>query len=251
MSTNQNDRGGKQPSRLVSDRFGLWIPATIWHDRRLTLIDKILLSDIVSMIDNGMEYYKTNERIANDVQCSIATAKRSLSSLQNMGYIEISYTPNRTIRVAQIAPGQNDPAQNEPSNGSKRTGDRLKMNRPPAQNEPHNISLNKPIKEPLNNPPAEILMPFPDHDFAEAWAQWKSERKTRRLRAYTEQGEITQLHRLQKISNHNVRTAIDIIHQSIAQGWQGLFPLKPDGTRPNANPVDYDELASYIRDGAG
>jgi hypothetical protein len=168
-----------------------------------------------------------------------------------MGYIEIFYTPNRTIRVAQNAPGQNDPAQNDPSTGSKRTGDRLKMTRPPAQNEPHNISLNDSIKEPLNKPRAEIVMPFPDVEFATAWDQWKTERKTRRLRAYTPQGEMTQLHRLQKISNHNVRTAIDIIHQSIAQGWQGLFPLKSDGTRPPANPIDHDQLARYIQNGAG
>ena len=66
------------------------------------------------------------------------------------------------------------------------------------------------------------------------WQTWLQERRDRRYKSYTENGEQAALHNLKKMSNDDYRTAIAIIQQSIAQGWQGLFELKgaKSGKRP-------------------
>jgi hypothetical protein len=53
-----------------------------------------------------------------------------------------------------------------------------------------------------------------------------TERRERGTKKYTQRGEQAALHKLQKDSQGDEATAIAIIHESIAHGWQGLFPLK-------------------------
>lgn len=72
----------------------------------------------------------------------------------------------------------------------------------------------------------EIIYPFDSLEFQDIWGLWLGERKLRKTKSYTPTGEQAALHNLQKISDNNENTAIEIINQSIIQGWQGLFPLK-------------------------
>ncbi len=72
---------------------------------------------------------------------------------------------------------------------------------------------------------SKVVLPFESDNFKEVWGLWKKERKERKTKKYTENGEQAALHNLQKISDNNENTAIEIINQSIIQGWQGLFPL--------------------------
>lgn len=55
------------------------------------------------------------------------------------------------------------------------------------------------------------------------WDRWKRDRRERRLRKYTTDGEATQL---KKLAPLGAVQAIACIEQSIANGWQGLFPEK-------------------------
>ncbi len=67
---------------------------------------------------------------------------------------------------------------------------------------------------------------FKTEQLKEAWNEWLQERKERKLRKFTERGMKAAITHLLNISGHNEETAVQIINQSIAQGWQGLFPLK-------------------------
>ena len=59
-----------------------------------------------------------------------------------------------------------------------------------------------------------------------AWEEWLQERKERKLKKYTDRGLKAAITHLISIANEDEETAVKIINQSIAQGWQGLFPLK-------------------------
>ena len=74
-------------------------------------------------------------------------------------------------------------------------------------------------------------MPFEDEAFKEMWDIWKKERRDRGIRKYTQRGEQSALHNLYNLSNQNHETAIEIIKQSIANGWQGLFQLKTSNNK--------------------
>lgn len=75
--------------------------------------------------------------------------------------------------------------------------------------------------------PAEPVTTYPPEldtaEFRETWERWKKDRRERRLRKYTTDGEATQL---KKLTHLGAVLAIACIEQSIANGWQGLFPEK-------------------------
>ena len=71
-------------------------------------------------------------------------------------------------------------------------------------------------------------------DFRRAWGEWKAERAAKR-KNYTPRGEREQL---RKLAAFGPAAAVAAIRDSIAQGWQGLFPEKHANDRPRSgNPV--------------
>ena len=79
--------------------------------------------------------------------------------------------------------------------------------------------INKVIKE-------DVVFPFQEKEFLDTWKIWIEERRESGINKYTNRGEQSALHKLQKISNHDYKTAITIINESISNGWRGLFALK-------------------------
>lgn len=59
------------------------------------------------------------------------------------------------------------------------------------------------------------------------------------------------LKKLEKLSNGNEYTAIEILEESIAQGWQGIFPLKNNNygkqTNNNSSQANLDSLNTAAR----
>lgn len=74
----------------------------------------------------------------------------------------------------------------------------------------------------------EINNPFigSEEEFEELWLEWIQERKERKYKAYTSRGQDAQILNLFKLSNGDIDVARAIVHQSMAQGYQGLFAVK-------------------------
>lgn len=71
--------------------------------------------------------------------------------------------------------------------------------------------------------------PFSDK-FLEYWILWKNYKKTEHKFLFKSiESEQAALNDLVKKSNGIEKTAIEIIHQSMANGWKGLFELKKEG----------------------
>ena len=96
----------------------------------------------------------------------------------------------------------------------------------------------------------EVVWPFNSDQFMNAWKEWEADRRERRIKPYTTRGLQTALHRLQQISQNNEHTATQIIAQSIANGWQGLFPLRHERQqqhdRPRGKDITPDDLARLV-----
>lgn len=84
----------------------------------------------------------------------------------------------------------------------------------------HMVNKSNPISLP------QIVVPWEDEEFIALWSEWKQERKERRIKAYTPRGEQAALHKLYKETGGDVRMAMDAVRDSIANGWQGIFPKK-------------------------
>ena len=208
-------------------KTGVWIPIEIWKLSELTLLERYIYSDIFSFNKVGRVYFKTNSKLADECNCSNASITRAISNLVKLDHIKVKQSsPVRKLVPNQFdeAPKQIDEAPNqidEPPN---------QIEEPPRQIDEHiskviskGISkrINKVIKE-------DVVFPFKEKEFLDTWKIWIDERRESGIKKYTNRGEQSALHKLQKISNHDYKTAVAIINESISQGWRGLFALKRD-----------------------
>lgn len=85
--------------------------------------------------------------------------------------------------------------------------------------------------------PPEIIFPFLSDEFKELWQNWKVYRKNEFKKVYkTAQSEQAALQNICKLSSGNEAIAKEIIMQSIANQWQGLFELKTNNNgKPSSN----------------
>ncbi len=76
------------------------------------------------------------------------------------------------------------------------------------------------------NSTEDIPLPFQELEFSQKWKEWLQYRKERRLGAYTPTGLKSTFTRLKNLCHGDPKIAIEVIEQSLANNWQGLFELK-------------------------
>ena len=91
-----------------------------------------------------------------------------------------------------------------------------------------------------------VFFPFEGDLFKVAWLTWIDERKLKKKEKYTQRGEQAQLFKLKKLSGDNETIAIQIIHQSIAEGWAGMHPLKHEKRNNKNKQFDKDKYNDYL-----
>lgn len=81
--------------------------------------------------------------------------------------------------------------------------------------------------EKMKNEKAEIIFPFDDENFKTQWQHWKIYKaKELKFKYKTIQSEQAALNELANKAKGDEKTAIAIMHQSMANGWKGFFELK-------------------------
>lgn len=74
---------------------GIWFPASVWLDKRINAIEKMILLEIDSL-DGESGCYASNRYLADFCQCSEATVSRAIAKLKGLGYIRIASFDGRT-----------------------------------------------------------------------------------------------------------------------------------------------------------
>ncbi|GKW21873.1 hypothetical protein PEC302107_36020 [Pectobacterium araliae] len=94
---------------------------------------------------------------------------------------------------------------------------------------------------PLTPPKPKKEFPYPDNLNVEAWDEWKQYRKDLKLKSYapTSRSEGAAITNLINLSGGDKQRQEEIIKQSMANCWQGLFELKPNGVRAGDPPLDH------------
>ncbi len=103
----------------------------------------------------------------------------------------------------------------------------------------------KAKKPKVSKPEIEIIYPFDSQNFIDIWAAWRQYRKDIGKPIKSALSEQQALLDLQKYGED---TAIKMIRQSIANSWQGIFPLKnnENGNQKNGNRPDLTNLKRDI-----
>jgi hypothetical protein len=194
--------------------LGIWIPAEVWLDQRLTMTEKAFLAEVESFSKNGKTFHKSNDTIRQQYGITPKTVQRIIKKLVQLELLECYFNGRvRHLSLGSMGKMTSLPGKNVDSASSKF---------------PHTNTVERTT---YNTSKKEVVYPFTENEFLEMWQTWLQERRDRRYKSYTDNGEQAALHNLKKMANDDYRTAIAIIQQSIAQGWQGLFELKGGSAR--------------------
>lgn len=87
----------------------------------------------------------------------------------------------------------------------------------------------------------EIIMPFDSHEFIEMWEMWIQFRADIK-KPY--KSDLSIQAQFKKLSKYPESVAIEMIEQSIANGWQGIFEVRQNGNnKPGKAEKFMDEAA--------
>ena len=97
---------------------------------------------------------------------------------------------------------------------------------------------------PTKNRENGVHLPFEDLDFVNKWQEWLQYRKERRLPNYVPTGLKKTFSHIITDSGNDPKIAAQMLEQSMAKGWQGIFPLKT--AKNGKSTVSDDKLKKTI-----
>lgn len=119
----------------------------------------------------------------------------------------------------------------------------------------HMVNVNVNVNEDVNrdenvsektSKKEKLIYPFETENFKKHWHAWiEYKRKQHKFSFKDQKYEQQALKKLSEISGHSEKTACNIIEQSIANGWKGLFELKENGKR-QTDTTGFEVLQNYL-----
>lgn len=77
------------------DFKGIWIPKSIWLDKRLSALDKVILAEIDSLDNGERGCYASNQHIAEFCQCGETKVSTAISKLIDLNYLYVQHFDGR------------------------------------------------------------------------------------------------------------------------------------------------------------
>lgn len=198
---------------MPRDWKGIWIPREVWEDRRLTWYDKIILMEIDSFTQRDQPCFVSDRHLSEFVGIAERTVRKSLSNLVELGLVERAGFDGRKRFLRSLLPGNSAPTAAQPGTVCL-----------PARHEEPKKKTNTETKE-------QIVYPWDSEEFVQIWTVWKEDRRERKIKRYTARGEQAALHKLHNDTNGDEAQAIAAIQNSIANGYQGIFPDRKGAKR--------------------
>lgn len=92
-----------------SDQKGLWIPAAILRDSRLSNAGKILLAEILALHQNGSGCFASNAHLASVLGMSISGLRKQLGKLFDDGFLERGVIQSGHVQIRALVPKWDTP----------------------------------------------------------------------------------------------------------------------------------------------
>jgi len=99
---------------------GVWIPAEIWLDKRLTICEKAFLAEVDSFTGNGRTFHKSNETIQEEYGIAPRTVQRMVKKLVELGMLKSKFNGRtRHLSTGSLAKMTGQGRQNDESASPK------------------------------------------------------------------------------------------------------------------------------------
>jgi len=228
------------------------------HLRRLSAVQLYIWADAWTFQQNGQQAYRSNAKLAQMLDISPRSVSRAIQGLHDAGMLSVRIQQEgetikryvtATLPTRTSTPDTNVVGVPTPTSGGYRHERHGGTDTNVHIIDKKNIEVNREVKRETRT--REVVWPFNSDQFMNAWKEWEADRRERRIKPYTTRGLQTALHELQTMSNNDERTAIRIIGQSIAKGWQGLFPIRNERQparpeRPRGPDITPDDVARIV-----
>jgi hypothetical protein len=234
---------------------GIWIPAEVW-ELDLPPLHRVFLARLMALSKQDGASWAGDEFLAQSLRCTPQHVRKMRQQLEASGHIVTDgygYKRRLHVEVAPVVASNQRSKQPEAQKLQPEAQELQPQLRQEATTVAHSIEENRYSKEVVKTTARarEVVWPFNSDQFMNAWKEWEADRRERRIKAYTTRGLQTALHELQTMSNNDERTAIKIIGQSIAKGWQGLFPIRNERQparpeRPRGPDITPDDVARIV-----
>lgn len=213
----------QEQERIVK---GIWIPIEIWKDSNLTWNEKILLLEIDSFTSQEKDCFFSDEYISKLLNISTTNANKTLSSLIKKGYVIKTKFDGRRRYVKSILSALSrtttQPCQERQGLNSIINKDNNKEEIKEKENNKLFSKKNSKNQDEL----AQYDLTNVPNDFIDIIREWCQYKKERREKYKTQSSFMAMVKRLVKLSSNNVAKAKEIVEQSVANNYAGLFELK-------------------------
>lgn len=245
--------------------------------RRWSGMQLAVWCDVYTMTINGRAYYRTNDQLAEMFGTDARSVRRLVQDLVQEGALSTRMDGKRRILTANkvgswdapVKQRRTDMSEDRNVRGQKCPGTDMSAMEDKfghdggqicPQKEDRNVPqidklIDKVIEKVIEKRDAKpkknqdpVLMPFEGERFAEVWATWKGYKKDEKRFSYKSRvSEQEALSKLQKLSNNDEQRAIEIIQQSIANGWSGFFALRDGGHSRASRTVDAASTLEWLK----
>ena len=202
------------------DFKGIWIPREVWLHPDMKWYEKIIIMEVDSFTKRGADCFFSDKHLAEFVGISERSVRNGISRLIDLGLLEHQGFDGRKRYLRSLLPTYT-------ANFAGRQGSDCRADRQEVPKKKTTTKTKEQTKE-------ELVYPWDNQEFKDLWGIWLEERKERKIKKYTHRGEQTALHKLYKDSNGDLAVAVAAIQNSIAHGYQGIFPkpTRKNGTSP-------------------
>lgn len=214
------------------------IPKSVMQDQELSISAKAVYSYFCSYTGAGDTCFPSRQKICYDLGISKDRLGKSLTQLVQMGYVQVEQVKNEKGQFSHnlytlpdmIFPCTENPDTDCPDTDMKDT----KKN----SSKTNNISKKNSSKSLLG------ILKDAGYDFdcydidklVEAIYAFVEFRKGIK-KPMTEYAVELMVKKLAELSKCDIWTSVDILQQSIMNGWQGIFPLKENRTNSANNAI--------------
>lgn len=134
------------------DFKGVWIPKEVWLDKRLSMLDKGILTEIDSLDMGEKGCFASNEHLAEFCQCSLTKVSTSISKLIELGYVSVvSFDGRKRFLKSRLSKSERQTFKNCEADFQK-------------------VKDSNTSIRPLNN--TDISISSIDDDFSKFWAAY-------------------------------------------------------------------------------
>lgn len=201
------------------------IPADVRYDKRLSSSAKLMYGEITALCNEKGFCWATNQYFADLYEVSAKAISRWISELCNAGYISNDVDKSNKGTERKIAMTIKSTPLDE---------NVLPVGQKGEEGQDKKVIHNSTFNTTSNNTNTDDL-PFKSELFKEAWEEWMSYRKQKKLPKYVPMGLKRTFKSLLKDCENIEVVAIEMIHYSISKNWQGLFRNKNAQIMPQNN----------------